>query len=219
MHRCSRRRLERRKQRVRLLRELFTEEIFKVDPSFFERLDESNLYEEDKKTKQSNSLFNDENFTDLNYHRKYPTIYHLRKDLMTTESKPDIRLVYLAVHHIIKYRGHFLFEGILDGDLPQFEGVFAELLNKINDECDFQFNADNIMAEIKEILLNVDTGMSEKVKKLNLSLSADDPAEKEFVKLIVGGKIHTSKLFNDDSEINFSLKDSDFDDKIEEYED
>ena len=35
MNRCARRRLERRKQRVKLLQEIFAEEITKTDPSFF----------------------------------------------------------------------------------------------------------------------------------------------------------------------------------------
>ena len=42
---------------------------------------------------------------------KYPTIYHLRKALMESDEKFDPRLVYLAIHHIIKYRGNFLYPG------------------------------------------------------------------------------------------------------------
>ena len=39
--RSSRRRLQRRKQRINLLREIFAKEIHKVDPTFFVFLDES----------------------------------------------------------------------------------------------------------------------------------------------------------------------------------
>lgn len=125
-HRCARRRLTRRKQRISLLRELFGKEIIKVDPGFFERLDESGLHEEDRRTRQPNSLFNDPAFTDKDFHSRFPTIYHLRKYLMYTDEKPDIRLVYLAIHHIIKYRGHFLFETTSD-DIPRFEDVINTL--------------------------------------------------------------------------------------------
>src|SRR5699024_11070816 len=42
--------------------------------------------------------------------RKYPTIYHLRKDLLNTDKKFDSRLIYLALHNLVKFRGHFLNE-------------------------------------------------------------------------------------------------------------
>ena len=40
--------------------------------------------------------------------RKYPTIYHLRSTLLTSKRKFHPRLIYLALHHLVKYRGHFL---------------------------------------------------------------------------------------------------------------
>ena len=46
--RSARRRLQRKKQRVELLRELFAVEIAKKDEFFYKRLDESFLYREDK---------------------------------------------------------------------------------------------------------------------------------------------------------------------------
>lgn len=45
------------------------------------------------------------------YHKKYPTIYHLRKHLADADKNSpvaDIREVYMALSHILKYRGHFL---------------------------------------------------------------------------------------------------------------
>ena len=51
-------------------------------------------------------FFNDKDYTDKDYYKDYPTIYHLRSKLMT-EKTPDIRKVFLAIHHIIKNRGHF----------------------------------------------------------------------------------------------------------------
>lgn len=110
MHRIARRRIERRSRRIDLLQELFAQEICKKDPGFYERLNESGLYEEDKRVHQTNSLFNDVDFNDKAYHKKYPTIYHLRHALMTENHPFDVRLVYLAIHHILKHRGHFLFE-------------------------------------------------------------------------------------------------------------
>ena len=47
--RCSRRRLDRRNQRIQLLQQIFAPEIAKVDPGFFLRLKESRYIPEDKR--------------------------------------------------------------------------------------------------------------------------------------------------------------------------
>lgn len=91
MHRIARRRIERRSRRIDLLQELFAQEICKKDPGFYERLNESGLYEEDKTVHQTNSLFNDVDFNDKAYYKKYPTIYHLRHALMTENHPFDVR--------------------------------------------------------------------------------------------------------------------------------
>ena len=70
MHRIARRRIERRSRRIDLLQELFAQEICKKDPGFYERLNESGLYEEDKTVHQTNSLFNDVDFNDKAYYKK-----------------------------------------------------------------------------------------------------------------------------------------------------
>lgn len=110
--RSARRRMERRKERIRLLREIFAPLIAPEDENFFLRLDESSLHvgEGEFFRKNRYNIF-DGDHTDKDYFAKAPTIYHLRKKLMDAEEKADIRLVYLAVHHIVKYRGHFLLEG------------------------------------------------------------------------------------------------------------
>lgn len=98
--RGARRRLQRRKQRINLLQELFAAEIAKVDMGFFQRLEESRLYVEDRSAgnRQKNALFNDVHFKDKDYFQNYATIYHLRKELMESREPHDIRLVYLAIH-------------------------------------------------------------------------------------------------------------------------
>ena len=121
MHRTGRRRLDRRGWRINILQELFAEEVSKIDPGFFLRMKESKYYPEDKRDINGKrpelpyALFVDPEFTDKDYHREFPTIYHLRKWLMGTKEVPDIRLVYLALHHMMKHRGHFL----LSGDIEQ----------------------------------------------------------------------------------------------------
>ena len=101
VHRGQRRRYVRRRWRLDLLQGLFKEEMDKVDPEFFTRLNMSRLVEGDP-------IFNGSDFTVDDYYKRFPTIYHLRKWLMETDEKADLRLVYLAVHNIVKHRGNFL---------------------------------------------------------------------------------------------------------------
>ena len=107
--RSARRRLNRRKLRVELIKELFAREIAKIDEQFFIRLRESALWQSDK-TYKNNAylLFNNDWNTDKQYHEKYPTIHHLIVDLIEDKSPKDVRLVYLAVSWLVKNRGHFL---------------------------------------------------------------------------------------------------------------
>lgn len=101
VHRGQRRRYVRRRWRLDLLQGLFKEEMDKVDPEFFMRLNMSRLVEGDP-------IFNGDDFTIDDYYKRFPTIYHLRKWLMETDEKADLRLVYLAMHNIVKHRGNFL---------------------------------------------------------------------------------------------------------------
>jgi CRISPR-associated endonuclease Csn1 len=49
--------------------------------------------------------------------KKNPSVYHLRNELIKSKEPHDIRLVYLAIHHILKKRGHFLFDTSSDTDI------------------------------------------------------------------------------------------------------
>lgn len=93
--RRSKRRLNKRKIRLSLLEELFAQEIAKVDLAFFQRLKESRYWKDDKSEciKGKYTLFNDKAYTDKQYYKEYPTIYHLRKDLLKNPAK-DIRLLF-----------------------------------------------------------------------------------------------------------------------------
>ena len=82
--RSSRRRLNRRRERINILQSLFIDEMEKNFPNFFPMLKESYLDKEDKKISEiienkKYNLFSELNMTDGDYYNKYPTIYHLRK--------------------------------------------------------------------------------------------------------------------------------------------
>ncbi len=218
LHRVARRRLNRRKQRITLLRELFSEEICKVDPSFFERLDDSGLFADDKRVNQKNSLFNDPGFDDKEYHRRFPTIYHLRKYLMETDEKPDIRLVYLACHNIIKFRGHFLFKTDESDEDPKFEDMVNEFVNDL-EKYDIELSiADK--DKLADILKNRNIGITDKKKLLKDVIECGD-ATGDIIGLLAGGKVKLGIIFGDDELNNSSVsfKEASAEDAIAELED
>lgn len=104
--RTNRRRLARRRDRLNILEELFAEEIAKVDNTFFMRLKESKFFLDDKTIQEKHILFSTDNFDVESFYQDNPTIYHVRQRLMNIVPN-DIRELFLAVHHILKYRGHF----------------------------------------------------------------------------------------------------------------
>lgn len=203
MHRANRRRLHRRKERIDLLRCLFAEEMQKADPSFFYRLDNSFYKSEDRGEQPFDfTLFNDRQYTDSQYFSEYPTIYHLRKALLTSESKMDIRMLYLALHHMIKYRGNFLndAEEFHPMDRSQADAFFLELkesLENRNDEEEYEHTitySDTSFRKLKEINEKC-RGLSALKEQFNEVLN---PAHDKFVKdvivpLMVGGEVSLKK--------------------------
>lgn len=149
LKRTARRRYTRRKNRLRYLQEIFVEEMNRVDSAFFHRLEESFLVAEDKEA-DSHPIFG--NIADeVNYHQTYPTIYHLRKHLADSTEKADLRLVYLALAHMIKFRGHFLFEGDLgieNIDIQSLYAAFVAEYDRIFDES----HLSEIAIDVKELL-------------------------------------------------------------------
>ena len=85
-HRISRRRRQREQVRIGILKDYFHDAICEVDPGFFQRLENSKYHEEDKdvEVRYKNNIFNDSNYTDKDYFNEYPTIYHLRNELISS---------------------------------------------------------------------------------------------------------------------------------------
>ena len=193
--RSLRRRLARRKRRITLLQQIFNDEIQKIDPHFYLRLSESMLHLGDKNSAlelDANILFADHSFTDKSYREKYPTIYHLRSDLFHNTDRQDIRLVYLALHHIIKYRGNFLVEGGVDNIISSFDN---QNLQKF---MDFIGADERAAEEIKDTLLDRSKSRSARKSAIDKQVQLTSSA-KEAVKAVVGLKWDASKLFEDSS--------------------
>lgn len=163
-YRIARRRIQRRNQRIALLQDLFSEEVGKVDPNFFLRLREGMLHEEDKTIRDRNNLFAGTDYDDSTYHAQYPTIYHLRSELVHSRQPHDVRLVYLALHHIIKYRGHFLFEGSLDTN-ASFGSIIESFLPEAAEALDESFACEK-PGDLAEVLNDREMTRGNKQKKL-----------------------------------------------------
>ena len=197
--RSSRRRLARRKRRITLLQQIFDNEMQKVDPHFYIRLSESMLHVGDKSSTlelDANILFADRSFTDKSYREKYPTIYHLRSSLFHDSEKQDIRLVYLALHHLIKYRGNFLIEGGVDSVISSFDSQSLQTF------MEFIGANDSTAQKIKVTLL--DRSLSRSARKSDIiNLLQPSPDNKRAVSEAVGAAIglkwSANKLFEDDS--------------------
>lgn len=233
VNRCSRRRLKRQKERLNLLRELFEEEVQKVDSGFFLRMKESRYVYDDKRDENGvkpqlpYSLFVDENYTDVDYHRDFPTIYHLRKALMEEDRAFDIRLLYLAIAHILKNRGHFLANMGSDEVNLDLKESFKALLGKWND----MMADDDIMSvtatpeqleQIEKKLKDTRIVKSSKKQEIINIIGIADKRFKELASLIAGGKVSLSKLFDrkdyESLEINkISFDDASYEENEEYY--
>lgn len=234
LKRGMRRRYERRRERIRLLQDIFAPMITPIDENFFLRLKESSLHVGEGKFFRNNhyNIFDgkynifDGKFTDKNYFKNYPTIYHLRHKL-ATQSEPDIRLVYLALHHIVKYRGHFLREGdakdIVEGGIEQsLEDLFTLLKdNYLTDiPCDTQ-----VIEDLSKILKCNDKNRTVKQEELVERLPKEYKTfATALAKALLGNKFILSNLFSftDDvseglREVSFSFSDSDYEEMEEEY--
>ncbi|MBQ2902146.1 MAG: type II CRISPR RNA-guided endonuclease Cas9 [Agathobacter sp.] len=200
--RTSRRRLARRSWRIELLQAIFCSEIDKIDNGFFHRMKESQYLPEDKRNLEGiipslpYTLFVDKKYTDKDYHKQFPTIYHLKKYLMETEETPDIRLVYLAIHHIIKHRGHFLFHGNFDS-IRDFNNLFEQFYESIsNEELDFSISLSKDEIDlIEDILKDKNLTRSTKKSKLQKELHANTLCEKAILALLCGCTVKLSDIF------------------------
>ena len=212
-YRSSRRRLARRKWRLNLLEELFAAEVKRIDETFFLRLKESQYHYEDKTHRVPYAIFNDKDYTDKDYYSDYPTIYHLRSKLMS-EKNPDIRKVFLAIHHILKNRGHFLLQGqsFKDGNLKDLIKELLEL-----DILNVGFDvSEEVVAKFVDISLEKKT-LTDKVNDLK-ELYPKEKQLLEVFRLIFGGKTSLDKLFaiEEYKELDATIKSISFKEKIYE---
>lgn len=204
LKRTTRRRIARRRQRIQYLRTIFDEGMNQVDANFFARLDES-FSIIDEKENERHPIFGNV-AEEVAYHEQFPTIYHLREHLANSSEQADLRLVYLALAHIIKFRGHFLIEGELNTENSSVSGTFEQFIKVYNET----FNVEKAL----DLTVDLDGIAEQKIsrmKRAELILSLF-PEEKstgdfaQFIKMIVGNQGNVKKTFslNEDAKIQFS---------------
>lgn len=234
-YRSSRRRYNKRKERIRLLQMIMSDMVLEVDPSFFIRLEKTTfLDKEDKKAilkdnyKMNYNLFCDEDYNDKDYFKVYPTIYHLRKKLCESDEKADPRLIYLALHHIVKYRGNFLYEGqelhLEPSNKEEDLKILFNMLSKNNDTT-YDISDEQIQFILKTVVENISktAKVDECMSHLKLN-SEDKKIVKEFMRGLVGNKFNVSKLYMhedlqfDDEDLKLQFSDKSYEEKIMEYE-
>ncbi len=225
--RSTRRRYDRRRQRIKLLQEEFKEEMNKVDKDFFKKLKESK-YQENDNVNKSIILSTNEKIKIKEYNEKYKTIYHLRNRLINDSSKEDIRLVYLAIHHIIKYRGNFLYniENFNINNLnikEKLNNIFDSFINdrpslEISESYADMINLDEIE---KDLLSKSKNDIKVNIKEKLNGISTNKSLSTELGKLVVGNKFSIKKLFmleDIEKDITISFDGTDYEDKYNELE-
>ena len=194
LKRTARRRYTRRKNRLRYLQEIFSEEMSKVDSSFFHRLDDSFLVPEDKRGSKYPIFAT--LAEEKEYHKKFPTIYHLRKHLADSKEKTDLRLIYLTLAHMIKYRGHFLYEESFDIKNNDIQKIFNEFIS-IYDNTFEGSSLSGQNAQVEAIFTDKISKSAKRERILKLfAYEKTTGLFSEFLKLIVGNQAEFKKHFD-----------------------
>ena len=224
--RGTRRRYDRRRERIKLLQDEFKDEINKVDSTFFKKLKESKYTSKDIKNKTVLISMEEEKAI-KKYNQEYPTIYHLRQKLINSNEQMDIRLVYLAIHHIIKYRGNFIYEGnSFSVNNLNIDNKLKEMFLSLSEEVDELDISEECINNINyKQLANIFNEQSKNDLKVKLtselaSYSLNKNFISEFCKLIIGNKFSAKKLFNleTDNDVSLSFDGTDFEDKAGDLE-
>ena len=213
LKRTGRRRYTRRKNRLRYLQEIFTEEMSKVDSNFFHRLDDSFLVPEDKRGSKYPIFATLKE--EKEYHKNFPTIYHLRKHLADSKEKVDLRLIYLALAHMIKYRGHFLYEESFDIKNNDIQKIFNEFL-RIYDNT---FEGNSLSGQNAQVKAIFTDKISKSAKRERvLKLFPDQKSTglfSEFLKLIVGNQADFKKHFDLEEKAPLQFSKDTYDEDLE----
>lgn len=228
-HRVSRRRRQREIVRIGLVNSMFEDAIAERDRNFLQRLENSKYHLEDKDeaVRYKYGIFNDENYTDTDYYKQFPTVFHLRQELIKNKEPHDVRLVYLAVLNLFKRRGHFLNKG-LDGAGKSMKDAYRNFCDTLNTylediEADpniqFELSADD--REMEEILGDKSASRTEKAERLQKMFGVEKKNKRKvaLLKLISGLTVDLKVIFDgieSEENLKISFADYNYEEKIGE---
>lgn len=225
-HRISRRRRQREQVRIGLLKDYFHDAIYEVDSDFFQRLENSKYHLEDKDTevRYKNNIFNDDNYTDKDYFKQYPTIYHLRKELIENPDKHDVRLVFLALLNMFKHRGHFLNSGLGENSGENnISNAYLELTSLLSELTPYNLNETIDCKKIEDLLSSKDMSRTRKAEGLAQILGVDygNKPYKELIRGLCGLKFNAFVIFpeiqsDEVQKLDVCLSEASFDEKSDE---
>lgn len=222
----------RTKGRIKALNSVMEKEINKVDPTFFDRLNQSGLSPLDQNKKYRTVIF-DKPAAESYYHKKFPTVYHLENYLMTTDEKADIRLVYWALHSLLTNRGHFFNSTPVSQFKPGTLSVKDKMLEleSLNTISDLDYAVENA-PEIEHVLKQKNVSKKNKIKQLKEDLfetasdrniqKRNDKIATAIGKAILGNKFQFNEIIgitadkNERKSWSIQLSDKDLDTKIDE---
>jgi CRISPR-associated endonuclease Csn1 len=228
IHRVSRRCNQRSQVRIGLLKDIFSDVLMAEDENFLPRLDNSFYKAEDKDSSLTtlDAIFADKEYRDADYYKDYPTIFHLKYDLIMDRVPNDgryARKVYLALLNYFKRRGHFLNESLsgTDENGKDVWWAYEELCTVIYDELDISLNHDSSLAEdFRAVFCDASLSRSRKRERLMELLGVTKKNVQQFIILgaVCGLKTDLLKLLSIESEqkadIDFSS--SGIEDKLPE---
>lgn len=210
--RGGRRRLERRRQRIALLQNMLEPMVAIRDPYFFLRMKDSFMYTDDKSSgdiKDFKYLFANK----ADYQKKYKSIYELRNDLVVNHEKSDPRLVYLAIHHILKYRGNFLYEG-QEFNIKDTSNIREDLEN-LFEILEISASSDQITGIIHTL---ENTNQKKKDKSAEIKkLFPSDKLINEIVNAVLGYKFKLGVIADDELSESAKFSSSSYEKESDEY--
>lgn len=230
--RSARRMLNHKKSRLKYFDDIMRPEITKIDPQFFNRLKNSYVAKGDKTREKYESILFPTKEEERAYYQQYPTVYHLQQALLTEHRQFDIREIYIALHALLKNRGHFLLETPVKNftaETVDTETVLKDLEENLN-QIGFNIKFDlNKAAEINQVL---DEPMlkKEKIKYLRTLLFVKSNKDKDtdkqnkavvtqVINALLDYKVKFNVLLNvdvdDPKEWSFNLGNSEIDIKMD----
>lgn len=190
LQRGARRRYNRRIKRLGLLQEVLAPLV--KNPNFYK-------YENLSRWKNNNHDFQGKSLSEVLRFlgmdgRVYPTIYHLQYALLTEKKKFAPELIYIALYHLVKYRGHFLFDQLDLSKRTGNEGIadLQELIESFESLNEMNLSIDSAkLQEIFEILKDESLTRNDRSKQLN---KIQKPLSDMF-KMLLGMKFKEFELF------------------------